>query len=227
MQNKHQPLPKRRHATEVQTHRKNSLTDGLEVFSLNCRDPGSSQRLIEVCSLVKKAKDTDFFVISLQETKLSELKKQLKVIETKKLKYISTPSAGASGGLIICIFPVTTHGQKFAECSDCQAIHMISEIILILNLYINPKDTSSASFMNFMDDLDLEKYKQVYPVGDHNAIDPLYLSSTFSSDIKKHDIRLQKHKKPIFNSKFFWFRDLAKNNPPISTTRLLSRIHFN
>ena len=125
------------------------------VFSLNCRDLGSSQRLIEVCSLVNRAKHADSFIISLQETKLSEIKKQhLKVIETEKLKYIPTPSVGASGGLR-CIFPERTHAHKNAECSDCQAIHSIRENILILNSYITPKDTSLTSFMSFMKDLDL------------------------------------------------------------------------
>ena len=190
----------------------------MEVFSLNCRGLGSSQRLIEVCSLVNKAKHSDFFVISLQETKLSELKKQhLKIIETEKLKYILTPSVGASGGLI-CIFPETTQAQKIAECSDCQAIHLISENVLILNSYINPKDTSLTSFMSFMNDLELEKFEQVYLVGDHNAIDPLDLFSRFSSKIKTHDIRLLKYKKLISTLNSFGFRDLAKNNPPVSPT---------
>ena len=94
----------------------------IELYSLNCRGLGASLRLTEICSLIKKTKNSTNFVAALQETKLSELKlEHQKILNHEKLKYIITPSNNSSGGLI-SVFPENLEVVKIADCRDCQAI---------------------------------------------------------------------------------------------------------
>ena len=152
----------------------------IELFSSICRGIGSSLRPTEVCSLIVKTKNCTNFVAALQETKLSEL----------KLKHIITPNNSSSG--LIYIFPEKLEVVKIADCRDCQAILYKPDNVLIINSYINPKDHQMADFFDFFNNLNVDAYEKVFLVGDHNAINPIDLSTPFSSKVKSYDHRIQR-----------------------------------
>ena len=217
MQHQQQRHPEIEARTHTTRHR-NSFSIKMELFSLNCRGLGSSLRLAEVCSLIKKTKNSPFFVAALQETKLTELTTEhKKVLQKEKFKYIITPSVYSSGGLI-CIFPENMDVNKVSECKGCQAVLSSSENTLIINSYINPRDTNLSEFVSFLEKLNFEKYQKVYVVGDHNAINPDDLNRPFYSNVKKHDIRLLRFKKLDKILGHLAFVDIAKNTPPIEPT---------
>ena len=82
-----------------------TFSQPLDCFSCNVRGLKNPERLVEICDIVKNTSKSKHNIITLQETKIQNLKEEhRRVLKSLKLAYDIVPARGTAGGLLT-LFP--------------------------------------------------------------------------------------------------------------------------
>jgi len=199
-----------------------------DLFSFNVRGLSSQKaKLIEICNLTKKLSKNKKYFVLLQETKLEKMKEELnKILKYHNLEYVMTPAYQNSGGLLI-LFPKNSNIEVLGKTRCSLVVFDKESKIVIMNIYINPKDYSLEMLKASIEELKLTHDYQILMAGDLNFINPSYTSSNNikpKSIIKPNDIRILRYKKFVPVKSSLLLIDLALLLQNIGPTHVDKRL---
>ena len=199
-----------------------------DLFFFNVRGLASQKaKLIEICNLTKKLSKNKKYFVLLQETKLEKMKEELnKILKYHNLEYVMTPAYQNSGGLLI-LFPKKANIEVLGKTRCSLVVFDKESKIVIMNLYINPKDYSLETLKASAEELKLTHDHQIIMASDLNFINPSYMSSNNikpKSIIKPNDIRILRYKKFVPVKSSLLLIDLALLLQNIGPTHVNKRL---
>ena len=191
----------------------------IETFCVNVRGLFNASKLIQICDIVEKQKNSNNFCVLIQEMKLVRLRADHeKILGKYNLKYEIVPAIMMSGGLLTLISNNLQY-EVVGKTISCLTIDIqISDNKnqIVVNSYINPKDLFAENFLHSIDDLNLDSSKEIIIAGDLNSIDIEDYENI--TDIKTNDIRVLGHKKILAKINELVMQDVGKLQNPIQET---------
>ena len=187
-----------------------SFSQPVDCFSCNVRGLKNPERLVEICELVRNKSKSKNNIITIQETKIQNLKEEHKrVLKNFKLAYDIVPARGTAGGLLTQ-FPESLTVKPVIKTDNVLALALNQNGPIICNVYINPKDYNMKAFEIACEDLRELSDGGILFMGDFNAIDPNQHCDREKMFPKNNDIRITRYLRISRFLNFFNAFDLGK-----------------
>ena len=204
-----------------------SFSQPVDCFSCNVRGLKNPERSVEICDIVKNASKSKNNIITIQETKIQNLKEEHeRVLKNFKLAYDIVPARGTAGGLLT-LFPESLTVKPVIKTDNVLALALNQNGPIICNVYINPKDYHMKAFEIACEDLRELSNNGILFMGDFNAIEPNQHYDREKMFPKNNDIRITRY---LRNSRFLnYFNafDLGKTLSMMEATHFDKRTRAN
>ena len=197
-----------------------TFSQPLDCFSCNVRGLKNPERLVEICDIAKNKSKSKNNIISIQETKIQNLKEEHKrVLKNFKLTYEIVPARGTAGGLLT-LFPESLNVKPVIKTDNVLALALNQKGPIICNVYINPKDYHMRAFEIACEDLREISENGILVMGDFNAIEPNQHYEKGKMFPKNNDIRITRYLRISRFLNYFNAFDLGK------TLGMMENTHF-
>ena len=173
-----------------------SFLHSIDFLTLNIRGLNNPQRLIEVCNIAKNYSKSKKIIITLQETKLTNMKEtHLRILKQFNLEFEFVPAIQNAGGLLT----LYSNTLKVIPKVKTQSVLVLAldhvgpgKNPMIANVYINPRDHKLESLKESLSEIDPDS--NLIVLGDFNAID-INSNQLGKTPPKTNDIRVVRYDK--------------------------------